>query len=67
MAQHAVMHSATTQRPRHHADRIIERINTVLRDELKAMPAEFRGIALDHVQDHIARRHFKRLRRRLSA
>lgn len=53
-------------RPRQHATRIIERVNGVLRDELKTVPSELRGITLDHVHDHIARRHFKRLRRRLS-
>lgn len=44
--------------------RILARLNGVLRDELKSVPPELRGITLDHVQDHIAKRHFNRLRRR---
>lgn len=67
MAQHAAMHPATAHRPRHHAERILARVNDLLRAELKTVPAELRGLTLDHVQDHIARRHFRRLTRRLSS
>lgn len=60
MAQHAAMHHTFAHRPRHHAERILARVNDLLR-------AELRGMTLDHVQDHIARRHFRRLTRRLSS
>lgn len=67
MAQHAVMQPTTAPRPRHYAERILARVNELLLAELKQVPPEYRGSTLDHVQDHIAKRHFRRLARRLSA
>jgi transposase-like protein len=54
-------------RPRQHATRIVERVNALLREELRAVPTEQRGLVLDHVQDHIAKRHFNRQRRKVAA
>lgn len=59
------MHASAKQ-PRHHAEDILRELNGVLRERLRQVPPEQRGIVLDHVQDHIARRHFRRLERQRS-